>query len=252
MTDLYRVLGVSRRATDHEIKSAYRKLARTYHPDVSSSPDASSRFVKISEAYRVLSDPEKRALYDQGVPLSTQTTFYANRAAEVAAYQRKFDKVIDEMIAQERQETAARSQAVTLVVTLFVSAFLVTLAKPLIIEHFNLIGRVALVALSIISLRYFIKNLRAALARYTYSVPDRLISVFNYQPDADKMVSRTAALVFLASGYFVSLGLGYVIGRLIVGPDPAPGTFLGVFLYPPIAVLIIGSFRQIGDVLDRF
>jgi hypothetical protein len=251
MTDLYRVLGVSRRATDHEIKSAYRRLARSYHPDVSSSPDANSRFVKISEAYRILSDPEKRDLYDHGIPLSTQTTYYGSRAAEVAAYQRKFDKVVDEMIAEERKETAARSQAVTLVVTLFVSAFLVTLAKPLIIEDLNLIGRVALVALSVVGLHYFIKNLRVALARYTYSVPDRLISVFNYQPVADKIVSRTAALVFLGSGYIVSLGLGYLIGRLIVGPDPAPGTFLGVFLYPPIAIFIIGSFRQIGGVLDR-
>ncbi|HKF54857.1 MAG TPA: DnaJ domain-containing protein, partial [Blastocatellia bacterium] len=69
MTDLYRVLGVSRRATESEIKSAYRRLARRYHPDVCSSPDANSRFAKITEAYRVLSDPSRRSMYDLGVPL---------------------------------------------------------------------------------------------------------------------------------------------------------------------------------------
>ncbi|MCI0489506.1 MAG: DnaJ domain-containing protein, partial [Blastocatellia bacterium] len=57
MTDLYQILGITRHATSADIKSAYRRLARQYHPDVSASPDASARFVKISEAYQVLSDP---------------------------------------------------------------------------------------------------------------------------------------------------------------------------------------------------
>ncbi|HUK92032.1 MAG TPA: hypothetical protein VLZ81_16650, partial [Blastocatellia bacterium] len=60
-----------------------------------------------------------------------------------------------------------------------------------------------------------------------------------------------AALVFLVCGYFVSLGLGYILSRLAAGPDLAPGTVLGIVLYPPIAVLIIGSFRTIGSFLDR-
>jgi len=251
MTDLYRVLGVSRRATDSEIRSAYRRLARRHHPDVSSSPDANERFAKISEAYRILSDPKKKNLYDNGAPATPKTTFYASRAAEVVAYQRKIDKVVDEMIAHERQETAARSQAVTLVVTLFISAFFVALAKPLIIEEFNLIGRIAVIALSLIGARYLVKNLAAALSRYTYTVPTRLTSVFNSEPVSDKIISRRAALVFLVCGYFVSLGLGYILSRLAAGPDLAPGTVLGIVLYPPIAVLIIGSFRTIGSFLDR-
>ncbi|HXG64425.1 MAG TPA: DnaJ domain-containing protein, partial [Blastocatellia bacterium] len=66
MTDLYRTLGVSRNATDAEIKSAYRKLARKYHPDVSGSPDANIRFARISEAYYILGDKKRRAAYDGG------------------------------------------------------------------------------------------------------------------------------------------------------------------------------------------
>jgi len=251
MTDLYRVLGVSRRATDSEIKSAYRKLARRYHPDVCSSPDANSRFARITEAYRVLSDPDRRSMYDLGVPLERKTTFYASRSAEVVAYQRKLDHLVDEMIARDRKEAADRSHAVTIVVTLFISAFMVAASKPNIIEELNIFGKIAIVALSGFAAWYLVKNVALALARYTYTVPRHLISVFKAEAPPNKIASRTAALVFLISGYLVSLGLGYLLHNLVAGRDRAPGTFLGVFLYPPIAVLIIGSFRRIGGFLDK-
>lgn len=63
--DFYEILGVPRNASLDEIKASFRKLARLYHPDVSKEPDAEERFKEINEAYGVLSDPQKRARYDQ-------------------------------------------------------------------------------------------------------------------------------------------------------------------------------------------
>lgn len=63
--DYYKLLGVARDAKQTEIKSAYRKLARKYHPDISKEPDSEEKFKQVGEAYEVLKDPEKRAAYDQ-------------------------------------------------------------------------------------------------------------------------------------------------------------------------------------------
>jgi len=65
--DYYELLGVPRTASDDEIKKAFRKLARKYHPDVNrdNPQEAEAKFKEINEAYEVLSDPQRKAQYDQ-------------------------------------------------------------------------------------------------------------------------------------------------------------------------------------------
>ena len=63
--DYYKIMGIGKEASQDEIKRAYRKLARKYHPDVSKEKDAEEHFKEVGEAYEVLKDPEKRAAYDQ-------------------------------------------------------------------------------------------------------------------------------------------------------------------------------------------
>ena len=76
--DYYHTLGVTRERRAEEIKRAYRKLARKYHPDVSKEKNAEAKFKEVQEAYEVLKDPEKRAAYDQlGPRLSVGTAVSA-------------------------------------------------------------------------------------------------------------------------------------------------------------------------------
>ena len=63
--DYYEVLGLAKGASDDEIKKAYRKLSKKYHPDINKEADAEEKFKEVSEAYEVLSDPQKKAAYDQ-------------------------------------------------------------------------------------------------------------------------------------------------------------------------------------------
>jgi molecular chaperone DnaJ len=72
--DYYEVLGVPRNAPPDDIKAAFRKLARQYHPDVSQEPNAEERFKEVNEAYAVLSEPDKRAAYDRFGHAGVQNT----------------------------------------------------------------------------------------------------------------------------------------------------------------------------------
>src|SRR5919201_1359167 len=83
--DYYEILGLSRNATDGDIKKAFRRLARELHPDVSDAPDAHDRFREVAEAYEVLSKPETREVYDLygGVGRGRPRARGADVAAEV-------------------------------------------------------------------------------------------------------------------------------------------------------------------------
>jgi len=73
--DLYDVLGVSKDASQDEIKKAYRRLSKKYHPDLNDAPDAEEKFKEVADAYETLSDQNKRSQYDQYGHASTDPNF---------------------------------------------------------------------------------------------------------------------------------------------------------------------------------
>lgn len=252
MDDLYKRLGVSPKASQKEIRSAYRRRARANHPDVSRSPDAAAEFARISEAYKILSDPERRALYDRGETVTARpVTFYASHRQQVIAYQRKINRIVDEMLESERQETRTRGQVVSALVTLFISTFVFALVKPG-LGWLSWPVAAGAVALSIVGLWHIFKVIRKALEHYTYQPPAP--SVTHPIDPPSQPFTRGEALTFLGVGYFGSLIAGVLVdaatGNAFSGVGFPPDAIAGAFVYPPILVLIIDTLRYIGELIE--
>src|ERR1700674_1667322 len=141
MTDYYHVLGVKRSATATEIKSAYRKLARKHHPDVNRGSEKAAReFALLSLAYHTLIDPQERSFHDQQLDQSARGTSifesdrlkdnpHAKRASNVQA-QARWDRVVNQILENDRRENMERQRAVFTTVSLFLSTFFVAMIKP--------------------------------------------------------------------------------------------------------------------------
>ena len=259
MGDLYAVLGVNRTATSREIKSAYRRLARRYHPDVSSDPAASSKFAQINEAYHTLIDSERRRTYDRTGSVSSaaharQTNSAAARAARRAYYQERADRIVNEWLQREREETRARGKAVYTTVTLFVSTFIVAM-NPGFFEPTSLFWRVTVVLLFAVGVRHLYTSLKEHLDHYTYRAPR--ISVTRPARRPNKQFKRSAAWAFVIIGYLLSVGAGILIGLLtesfsaqLLGSTDIADAFLYALVYPPIAVLIVDTMYRINLRFD--
>ncbi len=243
------MLGVNRSASAEEIKSAYRRLARKYHPDVNRDPSAHTKFAQISEAYQTLSDPERRKSYDRTGSIQNATTYarrtnaQAARAARRAAYQARADRIVNEWLERERHEARARGKAVYTTVTLFFSTFIVAM-NPKFFTTTSIGWRIALVVLFAIGVRHLFLSLKEHFDHYTYR-PGR-ISITRPTRKSEKHFKRSVAWAFVICGYLLSLGTGILIGMLtedfsvpLIGDNKlADAVFVGMF-YPPIAVLIV-------------
>lgn len=256
MPDLYSVLGVNRTAKTNEIKSAYRRLARQYHPDVNSDPSAATRFSQINEAYHVLIDPDRRLAYDRTgrtqASSARQTNANVARAARRAYYQARADQVVNEWLERERQETQARGKAVYTTVTLFISTFFVAM-YPQRFEPKNVFWQIALVALFLVSTWHLFNSLKEHFDHYTYR-PERVSVTRTRKPN--KPFKRSVAWMFVITGYLISLAAGLLIGILTYTPsatEPPPpvDSYLPALLCPPIAVLIVDTIYKINLHFDN-
>jgi hypothetical protein len=259
------------------VKSAYRKLARLRHPDLNGGSEGAAReFDLLSKAYRVLIDPQERAYYDHqltavsnaGGSILRSNNAYARRARDLAM-QARWDRVVDEVLERDRQETRERQRAVFTIVSLFLSTFFVAMIRPHFWNHFSYFGRAIVLTLFVIGVWHLVTRLREYFQHYTY----RRKAVPN--PDDEKPeqpYTRFSAYAFLLVGYALSVVAGIFIGwhaqeffdglsmlfrhraelgqsnmfsplyTLVLIPD--------LVVYPPIAVLIVDGMHSIISRMD--
>jgi len=251
MTDLYEILGVSPQASEREIKAAYRRLAKRYHPDVNPSPTAAEDFARITDAYRVLSNRRLRALYDRGLLADYEE--YVRQRERAAVLRERVRAIVEELLEREREETAIRQTAVMLVVALFGSAFLAALFRPPIFEMLGLVGRAIYLGLFGIGMWELVRDVMLCLEHYTY--PDDVTpSLLRVEEEMrGKPLSRTAALAMLAGGYLLALVLGSLVRYALVGINGRlllSSGLINLLLLPPIAVLIIVRLRALSERLS--
>lgn len=280
MIDYYRLLGVKATSSQAEIKSAYRKLARQYHPDVNQdSKSAAEQFALISKAYTILNDPQERAYYDD--QLNTQRTrgysiFDSNnphaKRARNLAIQAKWDRLVDEVLERDRLENRERQRAVFTTVSLFLSTFFLALIRPQLWTVFNPFGRAIVLALFVLGIWHLTTRLKEYFAHYTYIPKTLQDTIIRESETPEQPFTRLSAYTFLLVGYALSAGIGLYIGwhtqdffidlnslfrhqvaevqSSVVAYTSAALVVPDLILYPPIAVLIIDTVHGIASRID--
>lgn len=265
MVNYYKILKVSPKASNAEIKSAYRRLARKLHPDKNNgSEDAAREFAKAAKAYETLGNPQQRAAYDRkilkaqfdesqnGESVFSSDNPHARRWRRMA-YERRYNEIIDRMIADERRETAALQKVIFPTVALFLSTCFVAIFKPVFWTESRPIGRIVLLSLFIAGVLHLVSRLRSGFEKYTYNRENIHDSILEEKEQpARKPYTRFAAASFLLIGICLSLIIGLVIGHyfetVIAGtmsPLFSKTLRLEFVFYPPIAVLLV-------DVMHAF
>ena len=280
MIDYYRLLGVKATASQAEIKSAYRKLARKYHPDVNQdSKSAAEQFALLSKAYTILNDPQERAYYDD--QLNTQRTrgysiFDSNnphaKRARNLAIQAKWDRLVDEVLERDRLENRERQRAVFTTVSLFLSTFFLALIRPQLWTVFNPFGRAIVLAFFVLGIWHLTMRLKEYFAHYTYIPKTLQDTIIRESETPEQPFTRLSAYTFLLVGYALSAGIGLYIGwhtqdffidlnslfrhqvaevqSSVVAYTSAALVVPDLILYPPIAVLIIDTVHGIASRID--
>jgi hypothetical protein len=277
--DYYKVLGVKTNASQAEIKSAYRKLARKSHPDLNPNSEAGRQFPLLSKAYHTLIDPQERAYYDQKLLEQKNRSYsildsnnpHAKRARNLAV-QAKWDRLVDEVLERDRLENRERQRAVFTTVSLFLSTFFLAMMRPQLWQIFSTWGKVIVLTLFVMGVWHLANRLREYLAHYTYR-PDLIQgSIMRGASLPEQPFTRFSAYTFLLVGYALSVGIGLYIGwhtqdffndiatmfrdrSGIVQSSVLAYTWAAILIpdliiYPPIAVLIVDTVHGITSRID--
>jgi hypothetical protein len=277
--DYYKVLAVKTTASQAEIKSAYRKLARKNHPDLNPNSEAGRQFALLSKAYHTLMDPQERAYYDEQLKAQKNRSYsildsnnpHAKRARNLAV-QAKWDRLVDEVLERDRIENRERQRAVFTTVSLFVSTFFLAMMRPQLWQVFSIWGKVIVMTLFVIGVWHLANRLREYLAHYTYRPNPIQGSIMRGETLPEQPFTRFSAYTFLLVGYALSVGIGLYIGWhtqdffsditllfrdrvAVVQSSVLAYTWAAILIpdlivYPPIAVLIVDTVHGIASRID--
>lgn len=272
MVNYYDILKVSPKASKTEVKSAYRRLARKLHPDRNNgSEETALKFAAIAEAYEILGNPKERVKYDRKIVDAKYTNGNGNgfndsfftsgnphaKRWRQMVYEKRYNDIIDRMIAEERSETMAFQKVVYPLVGLFVTAVLSTALKPRIFANSEVIGKIIIVSLFIVGVIHIIGRIRDGFERYTQPDDDIHESILDEQERKRKPYSSLAAGSVLTAGFLLCLGVGLLIGwQMNFVADALPGMFSPTLkpeflFYPPIVTLFVDMMHTIASRFDR-
>ena len=269
MVNYYDILKVSPQASTAEIKSAYRRLARQLHPDKNQgSEETALKFAAIAEAYEILGSPKQRARYDNRIleiqksgngdadSVFDSTNRHAKRWRQMV-YEKRYNDIIDRMIAEERREAMGFQKAIYPLVALLISSILVTAFKPKIFVESTVIGRIIIVSLFIVGIIHIIGRIREGLERYTEIDDDIHESILDESDRKRKPYSRLVMGFLLLGGVLLALGIGLVIGwQTNFAANMLPSMFsttLGpeFLFYPPIITVFVDLMHTLAARFDR-
>jgi hypothetical protein len=263
-------LGVKPNASQTEIKSAYRKLARKSHPDLNPNSEAGKQFALLSKAYHTLNDPQERVYYDEQLKAQKNRSYsilnsdnpHAKRARNLAV-QAKWDRLVDEVLERDRLENRERQRAVFTTVSLFLSTFFLAMMRPQLWHVFSTMGRVIVLTLFVIGVWHLANRLREYITHYTYKPKLIQGSIIRQESAPEQPFTRFSAYTFLLVGYALSVGIGLYIGwhtqdffsdlTLLFRHRVASvqsSMVLDLIFYPPIAVLIVDTVHGLASRID--
>ncbi|HMM80981.1 MAG TPA: DnaJ domain-containing protein [Pyrinomonadaceae bacterium] len=267
MANYYEVLRVAQDATGAEIKSAYRRLARKLHPDKNNgAEDTARRFAEIAEAYEILGNPKQRAEYDRrildaqfrgnGHSVFTSTNKHANRWRQMV-YERRYNDILNRMIAEERREAMAFQKVVYPLSAFLVSAVISTAARPNIFVSAEILGKIAIITLFTVGVIHLIGRLRDGFVRYTSYDDNIHDSILDDRDRKTPMRSRYAVAAMLLASIVGAFLIGWVLGIFITFPAELVPEAFGralnpeFILYPPIITLFVDMMHSLVTRFER-
>src|SRR5437764_996948 len=224
MVNYYDILKVSPKASRTEIKSAYRRLARKLHPDRNNgSQETALKFAAIAEAYEILGNPKERSRFDKkileaqytrstnGNSVFTSTNRHAKRWRQMV-YEKRYNDIIDRMLADERREALAFQRAIYPAVALYASTLLILILRPKMFSASDILGRIIIVSLFAVGVIHLISRVREGFESFTnrdFGIHD---SILDENEKPMKPYSRVGAVAILVASLFTCILLGYLIG----------------------------------------